>query len=107
MRWFMVPVSICAHVLLAALLVIVPLAAEDEWPRPAPLQSFMLATKVVPVPAGDDASLPRAGRAPSVGVSVPLRASRPERDTPPEPAGPFTPGALPDVAGGPVGVGRP
>ncbi len=105
MRWFMVPVSICAHVLLAALLVIVPLAAEDEWPRPAPLQSFMLAIKVVPVPP---AMIPVAAQrtAPSVGVTAPPSIGS-EPDTPPEPTGPFTPGAPPDVAGGPVGIGVP
>lgn len=104
MRWFMVPVSICAHVLLAALLVIVPLAAEDEWPRPAPLQSFMLAIKVVAVPP---MSPPVAQRtAPSVGVTAPSTIG-PEPDTPPEPTGPFTPGALPDVAGGSFGIGVP
>ena len=105
MRWFMVPVSICAHVLLAALLVIVPLAAEDEWPRPAPLQSFMLATKVVPVPPQ---MIPRVAHRPPPSVAVTASSSlASEPDTPPEPTGPFTPGALPDVAGGPVGIGVP
>ncbi len=105
MRWFMVPVSICAHVVLAALLVIVPLAAEDEWPRPAPLPSFMLATKVVPVPPQ---MIPRVAHRPppSVGVTAPSSIG-PERDTPPEPTGPSTPGAPPDVAGGPIGIGVP
>ena len=42
MRWSMLPVSIVVHVLLAGALVIVPLAAQDEWPRPAPLHSLVL-----------------------------------------------------------------
>jgi periplasmic protein TonB len=105
MRWVMVPLSICAHVLLAALLVIVPLAADDEWPRPAPLHSVLLATEVVPVPAS---MIPPAARrpAPAVDVNVPSMLG-PERDTPAEPAGPVTPGAPPDGWIGPVGVGVP
>jgi periplasmic protein TonB len=105
MRWFMVPVSICGHVLLAALLVIVPLAAEDEWPRPAPLQSLLVAMKVAPVPAS---MIPPAARrpAPAVDVSVPSTIG-PERDIPAEPAGPVTLGAPPDGLIGPVGAGLP
>jgi periplasmic protein TonB len=103
MRWFMVPVSICAHVLLVAVLVIVPLAAEDEWPRPAPLQSFLVTMKTAPVPAS---MVPPATRrpAPAVGVTAPSDIA-PEPDTPPEPTGP----AMPDVPavglGGPAGAG--
>ena len=104
MRWFMVPVSVCAHVILAALLVIAPLAAEDEWPRPAPLHALMLATKVVPVPTE---MIPRVARRPAaVDISVPSIIA-PERETPVEPAGPVTPGLLPDVLSGPVGAGVP
>ena len=99
MRWFMIPVSLCAHVLLVALLVIVPLAADDEWPRPAPLQSVLLTTKVVPVPS----MVPLARRtAPAVNVSVPSSIG-PERDTPAEPAGPVPVGPSTDGLIGPVG----
>jgi periplasmic protein TonB len=104
MRWFMVPVSICAHVLLAAAIVIVPLAADDEWPRPAPLQSLVVITKVAPVPAS---VFPPAVRrpAPPVNVTAPSMIG-PERDTPVEPAGPPGPGALTELTG-PVGDGVP
>jgi protein TonB len=104
MRWFMVPVSICAHVIVAALLVIVPLAADDEWPRPASLRAVVLTTKVVPVPS----MIPAAARrsAPAVDITVPSTIG-PERETPLEPANPGTPGVLTDASIGPVGVGVP
>jgi protein TonB len=102
MRWFMVPVSLGAHVLLAALLVIVPLAADDEWPRPAPLQSFLLTTKVVPVPSMAHPGAQRT--APAVDVSVPTILG-PERDTPAEPAGPVPPGPSTEGLIGPLGIG--
>ena len=105
MRWFMVPVSLCAHVLLAALLVIVPLAAEDEWPRPAPLQSFLVTTKVVPVPVSMVAPAARRA-APAVSLNVPTNLA-PERDVPAEPAGPSIPGLPTDSLVGPVGAGVP
>jgi protein TonB len=103
MRWFMIPVSLCAHVVLAALLVIVPLAADDEWPRPAPLQSFLLTTKVVPVPVSMVAPAVRR-KAPAVDVSVPTILG-PERETPAEPAGPVPPGPSTEGLIGPVAVG--
>lgn len=104
MRWSMLPVSIGAHLLLAGALVIVPLAAEDEWPRPAPLHSLLLATKVVPFPAS--MVRPAARRAaPAVDVS-PRSTLEPERDIPVEPAGPVTSGVPTDLIG-PVGVGVP
>ena len=39
MRWFMLPVSVGAHVIAALAMLIVRLAAEVEWPSPAPLHS--------------------------------------------------------------------
>lgn len=105
MRWSMLPVSIGAHVLLGAVLVIAPLAAQDEWPRPAPLHSVVLATQVVPVPAS--MVRPAARRAaPAVDVS-PRSTLEPERDTPVEPPGPVTPGGPTEGLIGPVGVGVP
>jgi protein TonB len=104
MRWLMVPVSICAHVLLAAAIVIVPLAADDEWPRPAPLQSLVVITKVAPVPAS---VFPPAVRRPAPAVNVTAPPSiGPERDTPVEPPGPPGPGVLTELTG-PVGDGVP
>jgi len=104
MRWMMVPVSICAHVVLFAVLVIVPLAADDEWPKPAPLHSLMVATKVVPVPT---AMMRRVGRpAPAVGVTAPPTIA-PEPDTPAEPEGPASPDGPPDGLIGPIAVGVP
>jgi len=105
MRWFMIPVSLCAHVLLGALLVIVPLAAEDEWPRPAPLQSFLVNMKVVPVPVST--VVPAARRtAPPVNVTVPTNLA-PERDVPAESAGRAIPGPLSSSLVGPVDAGVP
>jgi protein TonB len=105
MRWSMLPVSIGAHVLLGAALVIAPLAAEDEWPRPAPLHPLLLATKVVPVPAS---AVRPARRRPAPAVDVnPGSTIEPERDTPVEPAGPGAfDGPIGDLIGA-VGAGVP
>jgi protein TonB len=105
MRWSMLPVSIGAHVLLGAALVIVPLAAEDEWPRPAPLHPLLLATKVVPVPAS---TVRPANRRPAPAVDVnPHSTIEPERDTPVEHAGPVSFDGPMEGLIGPVNVGVP
>jgi protein TonB len=82
MRWFMLPVSIGAHVIAALAMLIVPLAAEVEWPAPAPLHGVML-TAVAPVPPEVVAlAAPRrAGAAPSVAP----RELAAEREIPPVP----------------------
>ena len=49
MRWLMLPVSVGAHVIAALAILIVPLAAEVEWPTPAPLHSALVTT-IAPVP---------------------------------------------------------
>ena len=49
MRWVMLPVSVGAHVIAALAILIVPLAAEVEWPAPAPLHSALV-TNLAPVP---------------------------------------------------------
>lgn len=49
MRWLILPVSVGAHVIAALAILIVPLAAEVEWPAPAPLHP-VLVTTLAPVP---------------------------------------------------------
>jgi protein TonB len=82
MRWFMLPVSIGAHVIAAVALLIVPLAAEVEWPSPAPLHPMLLTT-VVPVPAAVVALAPprrvvEASSFTAPGFIAPERESHPE-----------------------------
>ena len=76
MRWFMLPVSVGAHVIAALAMLIVPLAAEVEWPSPAPLHSAMVTTiATVPPPPPPVRQAPvRAGqgvREPRKIVDVP------------------------------------
>lgn len=105
MRWSMVPVSICAHVVVGIAVVIVPLAAEDEWPTPAPLRSLVAAMKAVPVPPA--AAPPAAVRRAPVDVSIPT-SIEPERDVPPTVAAPAGPDLPVDGGGiGPVDSGIP
>jgi protein TonB len=95
MRWSMLPVSICVHVALGILALIVPLGA-DEWPVPPPLHSPYVAIKTIPVaPAVVPPSPSRRTRA--VSVIAPSTIER-ERELPPEPAGavgPAGPGGIP------------
>src|SRR4051794_15005026 len=79
MRWFMLPVSVGAHVIAALAMLIVPLAAEVEWPLPAPLHSAMVTTiAAVPAEVVSLAAPLRAGAAPSVAPTT----VAPERDIP-------------------------
>jgi protein TonB len=105
MRWSMVPVSICAHVVVGIVAVIVPLAAEDEWPAPAPLHSLVVAMKAVPVPpsVAPPAAVRRAAPA---AVTMPS-SLEPERETPPIAAGPAGPDVAVDGGIGPVNSGAP
>lgn len=106
MRWSMVPVSICAHVIAGIAVVIVPLAAEVESPTPAPLHSLVLAMKTVPVPPSlaPPAAVRRA--APATDVRMPSLLE-PERETPPVSAGPAGPDTPVDGGIGPVDPGIP
>jgi periplasmic protein TonB len=71
MRWFMLPVSIGAHVIGALALLIVPLAAEVDWPSPAPLHSTMVtATAPVPPEVATLAAARHFGAAPSVAPTT-------------------------------------
>jgi protein TonB len=110
MRWFMVPVSIGAHVLVALALLIVPLAAEVERPVPAPLRPMHLTT-VVPVTTEIAALVPvrRAAPVPATSFAAAPDAIGPERATPALPPsvgeGPLD-GDAPSVGSGlPTGVG--
>ena len=109
MRWFMLPVSIGAHVFAAIALLIVPLAAEVERPVPAPLHPvhFTAVARVTPEIA---AQVPLRPAAP---VLAPSFADAPhtleaERTTPaPAPSAGAAIGDTPSVGDGVTGdVGR-
>lgn len=106
MRWSMVPVSICAHVIVGIAVVIVPLAAEVEWPRPAPLHSLVLAMKTVPVPPSPAPPAAVRRAAPATDVRMPS-SLEPERETPPVSAGSAGPDTPVDGGIGPVDPGIP
>lgn len=81
MRWFMLPVSIGAHVIAALVLLIVPLAAEVEWPTPAPLRPVSFTT-LARVPA-DIVALFTPRRAAEATSFVAPKFIRPERESQP------------------------
>jgi periplasmic protein TonB len=83
MRWFMLPVSIGAHVFAAVALLIVPLAAEVERPVPAPLRPMHLTTvaKVTPEIAAQ-VPLRRAAPVPAPSFATAPDVIAPERTTP-------------------------
>jgi hypothetical protein len=91
----MLPVSICVHVLAGIACLIVPLAAVDEWPTPAPLGSLVVAMKAVPVAAS--VTPPASRHAPAVSVIAPAEIG-PERDVHVEPVGPIVTGVPLDGA---------
>jgi protein TonB len=110
MRWFMLPVSICAHVFAAIALLIVPLAAEVERPVPAPLRAMHLTTvaRVTPEIAAQ-VPLRRAAPVPAPSFEAAPHAIEAERATPPAALsmgeGPEI-GDVPSVGDGmPTGVG--
>ena len=110
MRWSMLPVSICVHVLAGLGFLIVPLAAVDEWPAPAPLHPLAVAMKAVPVEPAVRAPAPARRPAP-VNVTAPSAIS-PERETPDAPSGSIPPdapiaGTGPAIDGVPNGIGMP
>jgi protein TonB len=82
MRWFMLPVSIGAHVFAAIALLIVPLAAEVERPVPAPLRPMHLTTvaKVTPEIAAQ-VPLRRAAPVPAPSFATAPDVITPERTT--------------------------
>jgi protein TonB len=102
----MVPVSICAHVVVVIAVVIVPLAAEVEWPTPAPLHSLVASMKAVPVTPSvvPPAAARRPGRAPD--VRMPSRLE-PEPKTPHVSSGHTGPDTPVDDGIGPVDSGVP
>ena len=109
MRWFMLPVSIGAHVFAAIALLIVPLAAEVERPVPAPLRAIHLTTvaRVTPEIAAQ-VPLRRAAPVPAPSFATAPHEIGPERATPPTAPstgdGPEI-GDVPSVGDMPTGVG--
>jgi protein TonB len=75
----MLPVSICLHVAAALAVLIVPLAADDEWPTPAPLHSPAVITKTVAVPPSELPRRPARRVDNAVAVTVPSQIE-PERE---------------------------
>jgi protein TonB len=85
MRAVMLPISIGVHVLAAIALLIVPLAAEVEWPTPAPLHSLVLTT-VAPVPPDVVALVPPRNAAPVNSSVAPSKLESVLSSTPDAPA---------------------
>lgn len=107
MRWFMLPVSIGAHVIAAIVVLIVPLAAEVERPAPARLHP-MLVTAVAAVPPEVVALAPPRRLAPARSFAAPPSLG-PERLTPPDeaPTGDAAPSEAARIDDGvPPGLGR-
>lgn len=46
--WYVLPVSILAHAVVAVIVIVVPLMAADVLPRPSSMITFMMSTPVVP-----------------------------------------------------------
>jgi protein TonB len=112
MRWFMLPVSIGAHVFAALALLIVPLAAEVERPVPAPLRPMHVTTVIAVTPEmiAPQIRPRRATPVPAPSFVTAPDVIGPERTTPAPSAstgdGPLTDDDSPSVdAGLPDGVG--
>jgi len=101
MRWFIVPISVCAHAVAAVLLFIIPLAAEVEPPVPAARRALFMAVKVVTPPAGDV----RPPSPPQNHVSMPAPTVAPSEISKESPTQPLTTGG--DETPGPPGEGLP
>ena len=76
MRWLMLPVSVGAHVIAALAILIVPLAAEVEWPAPAPLHSALVTTLAPVPPEVVKLAAPRRTVAAPSGCAGPLSLPR-------------------------------
>jgi periplasmic protein TonB len=105
-RWSMLPISIAAHAFTAAAIVIVPLVAEVELPKPAspPLNVRHVAVSTPPAiaaPSRRAAPIPRA-------VSTEATTAIPPEIPVPEATGtPYeVPGAISDVIGVPSSIGE-
>jgi periplasmic protein TonB len=98
MRWSMWPVSIVVHIAIVAMALIVPLAATDDAPPPAPLRSLVAAPiKTVPVPPEIIPSRSPVQSTRSIPSVFAPDSILPSRDDP-QPIGPV----VPDI---PIGIG--
>jgi protein TonB len=106
MRWFIVPVSIGAHVIAGVVMLIVPLAADVEWPTPAPLHPLIV-TAAAPVPPAVAAlaSSRRETPAPSFDTPRTIGAEQPVPQSPSTAFGPASSDAPALSTGVPAGVG--
>src|SRR5690349_4239857 len=91
MRWSFWPVSITVHVIIGIAVLIVPLVAEVQPPRPAPLHSFVVATKTVPIPPEVIVPAPSVRSSPVLAPVVAPSNLEPERPAPSGPVGPIPP----------------
>jgi periplasmic protein TonB len=105
-RWSMLPVSIVAHALAAAAIVIVPLVAEVELPKPAspPLNIRHVAVRTLPAIAAPSRPAAAVSRAVSTEAASTIAPEIPQPDA----AGPpyEVPGALAGVPGVPSSIGE-
>ena len=105
-RWSMLPVSIAAHAVAVAAIVIIPLVAEVELPTPAspPLNIRRVAVRTPPSIAPPSRRAP-SSRAVSVEAASKIAPEilKPEVNGPP---GPEVPGAFVGMGGAPTGIGE-
>jgi len=111
-RLSILPLSIAAHALAGASILIIPLAAEVELPTP--LRPSLEMMPIVPVALPPEPSVQRPANAPRASpaaapTEAPSQIST-EESPPPGPVGPVVPGAIPFGSGPPgagSGIGEP
>jgi periplasmic protein TonB len=104
-RLSILPLSIAAHALGGAAILIIPLAAEVELP--APMRPSIEMMEIVPAPLPPEPPVQRTQQS----TTMPANSAAPivapssisEVETPPGPTGPVIPGALP-IGNGPDGA---
>ncbi|HXG72662.1 MAG TPA: TonB family protein [Gemmatimonadaceae bacterium] len=100
--WYVLPVSILAHAIVAVIVIVVPLMAADVLPRPSSMITFMMSTPVVPSvpPPPPSGGQSRQTPTPAQAIADPAPSEAPWTIEP-EPTGGAVPGSSePGVPGG-------
>jgi TonB family protein len=105
--WYVLPLSILAHVAAAAVIVVVPLVATDVLPSPSSVMSLIVPAPPVIPPIPPPPSPPAEPRPANTATHVTTDAAPTVASSTLEPELPRTPG-VPDVGSGvPGGIGVP
>lgn len=106
--WYTVPLSIAAHVILAAIVIIVPLSAGDARPLPRQIMDIVIPPRAPQVPPSPPVrSTATSTTAPANSTAAPTEAPpgiQPEAAVPVVAAGPGVEGGIGSV-GGALGTG--